>query len=176
VSPGISAVDLVKDHLPPAAEKQAFEAAVQKGFSAPGDYPYARELRNSIVHRGLDPTMLGTQQGAFVFALCPPVVHNLSGKKSYVCSVPLLVELAAACDKAANAAIYDVLQREGLLDAAAHMLGNAQPVQAIAATPHMPDWAKAMATEAIATMDLEAIAAEIAQSRVGRLRSLLEST
>ena len=165
------AVDLVRDYLS-SDEARAFEDHLQQGFAMRGDYPYARELRNSIVHRGLDPAMHGTQRGAFVFAGCPPVVHSINGKKSYVCSVPLLVDLAAACNLATNGAIIAVLERKGLLDPALHAPDEEGTLAAVAATD-MPDWAKVMATEAFATMDFEAMAAEIAQSRMKGLRSLL---
>jgi hypothetical protein len=167
------AIDLVRDHLSVREEKQAFEDQLKQSFPRPGDYPYARELRNSIVHRGLDPAMFGTQRGPFVFAGCPPVVHSLGGKKSYACSYTLLVDLAAACNAASNVAILSVIERKGLLDPARHMPGETETLDAIAESPHMPDWAKQMAEESINSMDFGSMAADLAQSRVRLLRSLL---
>jgi hypothetical protein len=166
-------VEFVRDYLTIAGEKKAFEDQLQQNFPVMGDYLYARELRNSIVHRGLDPAMQGTQRGACVFALCPPVVFNFNGKKGYVCSTPLLVDLAATCTKASNFAILTVLEREGLLDAAVHTPDRAQTLEAVSAIPHMPDWAEDMAEEAFATMDFEVMAIEMAQVRIRQLRSLL---
>lgn len=166
-------MDLVRDYVTSPEEKKAFVLQVEQSFPVVGDFPYARELRNSIVHRGLNPAMYGTQRGAFVFALCPPLVHNIDGSKSYICRSPLLVDLAADCDKASNTAIVAVLEREGMLDAAAHIPDKTQTLDAVVGAPFMPEWAKVMASDAFATMDFEAMASELAQSRTGKLRSLL---
>ena len=97
-----SAIELVSDHVGDASARIAFEEHFQKGFAAPGDYFYARELRNAIVHRGLDPAAQGVQKGQKVFAVSPPVVFHRDGKKAYVCTFPLLVDLAAACNTEAS--------------------------------------------------------------------------
>jgi hypothetical protein len=146
---------------------------VKQGFAVRGDYDYARELRNSIVHRGLNPAALGTQVGACVFALCPPVVFDRSGKNGRVCSFPLLADLAAACNKASGLAIQAVLEGEGLLDTAAHSPNKAQTLDEVAASPHMPDWAKAMAADAFEAMNFEAMATDLAKARVQQLRAHL---
>jgi hypothetical protein len=49
------AVDLVCDYSSAIGEKAVFEANIKRGFGNADDYQYARELRNAIVHRGLDP-------------------------------------------------------------------------------------------------------------------------
>jgi hypothetical protein len=167
------AVEIVQDYLSIPTEKKAFADHLQQGFPKPGDYIYARELRNSIVHRGLDPTMQGTEKGDFVFALCPPIVFKRNSGDGYVCSTPLLVDLAAACNKASNMAILKIIEREGLLDAASHILEQEPIFETFGEESHIPDWAEDMAEDAFATTDFEGMAIEIAQARVQKLRSLL---
>lgn len=154
------AVEIVQDYLSIPAEKNAFEDHLQQGFPNPGDYPYARELRNSIVHRGLDPTMQGVQRDNLVFALCPPLVFKRNSGEGYVCSTSLLVDLAAACNKASNMAILKVIEREGLLDAASHILEQEPIFETFGEESHIPDWAEDMAEDAFATMVFEGVAIE----------------
>lgn len=43
------AIELVRDYLPDASTKDAFDEHLRKGFPSAGDYFYARELRNGMV-------------------------------------------------------------------------------------------------------------------------------
>jgi hypothetical protein len=113
--------------------------------------------------------------GDCVFPLCPPLVHNINGTKSYVCRSRLLVELAANSNKASSTAILAILEREGLLNASAHTPDEAQTMEALSSSTFMPEWATAVAEEAIASMDFDTMVAELAQSRMGQLQSLLGS-
>jgi hypothetical protein len=119
--------------------------------------------------------LLSTQLGDCVFPLCPPLVHNINGTKSYVCRSRLLVELAANSNKASSTAILAILEREGLLNASAHTPDEAQTMEALSSSTFMPEWATAVAEEAIASMDFDTMVAELAQSRMGQLQSLLGS-
>lgn len=168
-------IDLVMGHLSTPDEKNAFEKGVQQEFPSPTDYCYARELRNSIVHRGLDPVMAGTQLAGHVFALCPPVVHNVKATKSYTCSFPLLIDLATASNQASNLAIQKVLNREGLLESSSYMPDKDTILGHIAGAPHMPEWVRAMARKAFASMDFETVTVNVAQSRLNQLQLLLGS-
>ncbi len=173
------AIDWVRDFVQNKADQQAFDEILRRGFPVSGDLEYARELRNSIVHRGLDPVMQGTQHGNFVFAVSPPTVHSRNsrvGNHSYVCSSPLLVELALTCNQASNAAIHATLEREGLLEPVVRQLDQTDTLEAIKSSSHMPDWAKAMAVGGLAEMDFEAMAANLAQARTRQLRTLLGGT
>jgi hypothetical protein len=171
--PLFSAIELVSDHLGDISARKDFEEHLQNGFAAPGNYFFARELRNAIVHRGLDPAAQGVQKGQHVFAPSPPLVFNRDGKKAYVCTFPLLVDLAGACNSASNAAILDLVEREGLLDPGAHILDPTQTLEMLDDEDHVPEWARDMAEQAFTTMDFDAMATEIAKSRVQHLRFLL---
>jgi len=165
-------IDLVRDHLDESA-RSAFNEELQKGFPSGGDYLYARELRNAMVHRGLDPVASAAQHGDFVYAGCPPVVFHRGGKKAYACSTPLLASLAVNCNKASNAAILRIVEHEGLLDPGAYRMDMTQPMDAVEATECMPEWAEDMAAEAFVAMDLAALSAELGETRVRQLQSLL---
>jgi hypothetical protein len=172
------AIDLVRDSRTSAAEKKAFDDHMRKDFAAPGNYAYARELRNAIVHRGLDLVAHGLHPGwgeksQYVFAMSPAVVFHKDGEKAYVCTFPHLVDLAAACDRASNAAIYAVIEREGLLDPAAYMLEPTQTFEMEEETDDMPEWDPDTAAEPVNPLEFEAMAAELAQARAQQLQSLL---
>jgi hypothetical protein len=56
-------------------------------------YAYVRELRNSMMHRGLDPAVAGHANDEFVFALCPATVRNSTGNQSHGRPCTYMVEL-----------------------------------------------------------------------------------
>ncbi|MGH7755026.1 MAG: hypothetical protein ACREM8_01925 [Vulcanimicrobiaceae bacterium] len=169
-----SAVDFIGDYLQPLGQNVDFEGRMRGDFPAPSDYDYARELRNAIVHRGLDPAAMGAQRGPLTLALCPPQLLGRGGGR-HSCSFQFLVDLAACCSQASNGAILEVLERLQLLDVAAHVAEKTEILAAVAATPHMPDWAKAMAYKAFDDMDFESMARAIAKNRSARLQALLGS-
>jgi hypothetical protein len=170
-------VDLVKDYLGPP-DNAAFEQQARDGFAHPGDYVYARTLRNVIVHAGVNPAMAGTVEDGFVRTLCPTTVCDGRRKTPRICSCSLrtMVELAEAADTAVNSAVFAVLGQEQLLDPASGVMGIDQALDAVEASQHMPDWAKGMAAGQFAKMDFEAMSRDLAQSRVDRLRTLLGQT
>lgn len=107
---------------------------------------YIRELRNGIVHRGLDPTSGGLVVNGLVCAVAEPIVTNRSGVQSYSAPAHLLRDILVHCDIATRPVIKKFL--EPTLAA----LASEQPeetfrksLDAIDAVPHMPELAKAMA-------------------------------
>jgi hypothetical protein len=68
-----------------------------------------------------------------------------------------------------------VLERKGFLNPALHAPDESETLAAVVAAAGIPEWAKTMAAEAFETVDFEATAAEIAQSRMKGLRALLGS-
>lgn len=170
------AVDLVIDYLQNPTDKKYFEENIKKGFDNPNNYIYARELRNSIVHRGLDPSMSGTQIDNCVFPLCPSVVHNINGTKSYACDFSLLIDLARACDKATNIAILGVLEHEGLLVPQTYKLNDRFVEKVVEEIPHMPDCVKDLARQVLTEIDFERLTMEMATTRIQTLKSFLGKT
>lgn len=168
-SNAFSAVDLVNDYLTGVD----FPESVRAGLIEPGDLDYARELRNAIVHRGLDPTTAGESDGQRAFILCPPEIANRKGGQQFACSFRYTVQLAQVLDGAANAAIADMLASNGLLESAAHLPEKDATLAAIRASRDMPDWAKGMAEQAFEDIDFDHIATDLAATRIRRLKTLL---
>ncbi|WP_428486342.1 hypothetical protein [Rhodopila sp.] len=91
----VSAFDHVSDHLKDdKAAQQAFIFRIESGFGDTGNWEYVRELRNAIIHRGLNPTSAAHGDGTSVFALCPVTIQNRWHKKSHTCTFRYMVELA----------------------------------------------------------------------------------
>lgn len=107
---------------------------------------YIRELRNGIVHRGLDPTSGGLVVNGLVCAVAEPIVTNRTGVQSYSAPADLLRDILVHCDIATRPVI------EQFLEPTFAALASEQPeetfsklLDAIDAVPHMPEWAKVMA-------------------------------
>jgi hypothetical protein len=73
---------------------------VEQGFTAPGDYIYARELRNAIVHRGHDPVANSTVVGENIVAVSPPD-RLRQGRAKSICVQVQLRRLAAEQERSA---------------------------------------------------------------------------
>jgi hypothetical protein len=110
------AVDLLRAYIKASGEKLDFEDRVLQAFPRSDDYRYARELRNAIVHRGLDPAAAGHSDNNILYVLCPSSAANQSGRASYSCSFQYTVQLAERCDSIINPAIFDFLESYGFLN------------------------------------------------------------
>jgi hypothetical protein len=165
-------VDLVGDYLKPLGEEAAFHDAVKRGFAG-ADYDYARQLRNSVVHRGLDPAGSAHVDGAVVRVLCPAKVYDQGGNNSYICTFRYTVELADHCNQAVNPAIFEVLERHGFLDPAQIIVSKKEAMEEIRNSEATPDWAKAMAQKLIYEVDFDDVASKIAATRIKQIKTLL---
>jgi len=169
------AIDLMHDYCKEVGLATDFEATVKQCFPITGDYQYARELRNAIVHRGFDPAGAGHMDGEILCVLCPPVVHNRSGKSMYSCSFTYTVQLAAQCNQIVNTAILESLETHRLLNPREMMVSKEAAQRAVSDTPVMPYWAKAMALKAFDELNFAEISETIATGRVRHLKELLGS-
>jgi hypothetical protein len=167
------AIDIVRDYRRSIGETADFDEEVRSRFANHNDYQYARELRNSIVHRGLDPAAAGHADDTLLYVLCPPFVRNRSGK-AFSCSFEYTVQLAEQCNSAASAAIYEFLHDQGFLDPVANAVNKAETLDAIKDSSTMPDWAKRMALQALGKLNFEQMATTIAATRVANLKQLLD--
>ena len=109
---------------------------------------YMRELRNGIVHRGIDPTSGGMVVDGVVCAVAPPTVQNRGGARSYAAPTHLLRDVFIHCEIGTKPII------ERFLASSFEELASVKPeamlndaLNAIEAVPHMPDWAKEMARQ-----------------------------
>ncbi|MGA3091804.1 MAG: hypothetical protein ABSD75_24615 [Terriglobales bacterium] len=167
------AVDLVCDYGKEIGEKADFEEAIRLGFGNTNDYLYGRELRNAIVHRGLDPAAAGHADNNVLFILCPSEVHDRWGKKKYSCTFKYTVQLAECCNRIVNAGIFEFLDVHGFLNRDGPVINKEETLEAIKNAEAMPDWAKAMAVQAFDNIDFAEMTATIAATRIEHLKDLL---
>jgi len=185
LSNALASVDLVgesyygKDFRTPAyatdydkALIAAFDALTRPDLSiaAQEAYAYVRELRNSVVHRGLGSANAGPANESHVFALCPASVVDRAGKNTYRRPWKYVVELAEATTRAFNSVIYAELQKHQFFTSEESKIVSASDVKsAIDTCDAMPDWAKDMAHKTFAQLDLPKLTAE---ARANLLRNL----
>jgi len=167
------AVDIVRDHSKEIREKADFEEVIRRGFGNADDYQYARELRNAIVHRGLNPASAGHADDKILYMLCPPIVSDRAGKKHYSCTFLYTVQLAECCNQIVNAAIFEFLDSHDFLKSAEMTVSKEKTLEAVNNSTAMPDWAKAMAAQAFDNIDFEQMATTIAETRINHLKDLL---
>jgi len=156
----------------------AFDTMVGATSSIGGEeaYAYVRELRNSVVHRGLGSAVAGHSNQKFVFALCPSTTTNSSGKKTYRSPWRYIVELAVASNAAFNAVIYSELEKHKFFDLAQQKIAPLSKVMSTIDTCNvMPYWAKTMAREAFTKFDYPKFATEIMITKLRDLKIHLQS-
>jgi hypothetical protein len=169
----ISAVDHVSDYLTESkANPSAFIDRVRDGFGKNDDYTYVRALRNSVVHRGFDPSAAGHSDQTTLYILCPALIEDRN-RKTYSCSFKYLLELAQKCREVIDPAITDVLEGLDLFNPKLHEPNQAETMNAVDSATEMPDWAKVLARQAFDRMDFADLASKVAQSRVDNMRKLL---
>lgn len=132
---------------------------------------YMRELRNAIVHRGMDPITGGQVVDGVVCAVAPPTVWNRKGTCSYAAPASLLRDIFIHCEVCIKPVI------EGFLEFNFKELASVNPeamlndtLDAIEVVQRMPDWAKAMARTHVSSEML----AKAQTHQVEKLRGLLK--
>jgi len=133
---------------------QAFDQVVVSTSQVRGKeaYGYVRELRNSVVHRGLGSAMAAHANDQFVFALCPPKVTNVNGKGTFRAPWKYMPELAAASTVAINTVIAAELGGRGTLEAYEATIAPLSDVlKFIDDSEAMPDLVKGMARQAFSS-------------------------
>ncbi|CAO3425835.1 hypothetical protein [Azospirillum argentinense] len=137
------------------------------------NYWYARELRNAIVHRGLDPTAEVHCIGENVYALCPDEIYDKSGKNKYKPNINYIAQLGLVCNNSADFIIKEILDNEGLFDVDRHLTDFDCYISHIDKSTAMPIWAKDMAKNSITREDYCAISLDLAKRRVDKMRNIL---
>ncbi len=163
----------MRDHISDIGEKADLEESIKQSFGKADDYLYARELRNAIVHRGLDPAAAAHADNNLLFILCPPNVQDRGGRKNYSCTFKYTVQLAECCNRLVNTAILEFVDSHGFLEPGKFTFTKEDTLEAVKTTTAMPDWAKAMAAVAFEQLDFTAMALKIAETRVRHLKELL---
>ena len=170
----LGAVDLVDDFVRALGKISAFSVGLEHGFSGQIDFKYVRELRNAIVHRGLDPAAAGHANDNVILVLCPPHVCDRAGHRTYTCTFKYTTELAECCNRVVNTAIFEALETNGFLSSGKLIVSKEQVLDDIKCSTAMPDWAKSMAQNALDDMDFDKAAAKLEETRIKRLKALLD--
>lgn len=98
----LSATELLRETA--SSQPKDFEARLRAGLVFEGfqdgeaNYAYLRELRNSIVHRGLDITAAAHIDGDFPMILAEPEVQNQRGTKTFIAFDKYLLHVIAKCE------------------------------------------------------------------------------
>lgn len=115
----VSAIELLRDSSYEYNEQFDRELSTTFVFDSfpngTGNYSYIRELRNSIVHRGLDISSAAHVHEGFVFVVAPPVVSDRSGKKAFPAFGSYLIDVIDKCEQTIGPLIAKHLEDVGLL-------------------------------------------------------------
>lgn len=128
-------------------EARLYSRLIFDGFQdGKANYAYIRELRNAVVHRGLDITSSAHIDGNFPMFLAEPKVQNRGGAKTLVAFDKYLLHVIAKCESVVGYVMLDCLNAAGIfeatIDAEAAVAGYRETVEQAHA---MPEYVKAMA-------------------------------
>jgi hypothetical protein len=143
-------------------EAQLYSRFVFDGFhDGEANYSYIRELRNAIVHRGLDITSEAHLDGDFLMILAKPFVQNQRRTRTFVAFDKLLLNVIAKCESVIGPVMLDCLNAAGMFDACVDAeVAAAEYREQVEQSHSVPDHAKAMAL----TMEFKPEWAEAAHS------------
>jgi len=135
---------------------EAFQSALEARLATSGQtgsevLGYIRELRNGVVHRGIDPTSGGEVIADIVCAIAPATVQNRTGNRSYAAPARLLRDIYTHCELATKPVMERFLEQD--IERLRSLSPASMVVDALSAienVPHMPDWAKEMVRTHIA--------------------------
>lgn len=107
------------------------------------NYLYIRELRNSVVHRGLDICSAAHVYENFLFVVAPPEVSNRDGKKIFRAFGNYLIEVIAKCEQVIGPLIARHLEEVGFLrPLLTQDQAKAEALKFLSTAPAVPDWVK----------------------------------
>jgi hypothetical protein len=167
----MSLIDMLEEaHGAPFDEALA-EGLKTDNFSGAQILGYVRELRNGIVHRGINPTSGGEEVDGIVCAISPPQVKNRRGTETFPAPFKLLRDLFRHLETHAKPVLAKFLSTtiDNLKSREPHLL-QSDAVSAMEEATHMPDWAKDMARESI-TMEMMVV---VRDSNISKVVDLLQ--
>jgi hypothetical protein len=110
------------------------------------NYSYIRELRNAVVHRGLDITSAAHIDGNFPMILAEPKVQNQRGTKTFVAFGKYLLHVIAKCESVVGSVMFDCLNAAGIFEATIDTEAAVAAYREAVEQSHvMPEHVKAMA-------------------------------
>jgi len=172
----MSAIDMVIDIHGRSFQMALEESLKTSSFSGPAILGYIRELRNGVVHRGMDPTNGGVVIDGVARAMAPRIVKSRPTEKkpqgtSYTAPTDLLRDIFIHCEIAAKSVIADFLEPNFDEISAVQpqeMLNDA--LDTIDLVQHLPDWAKVMTKKHMKPERL----VEVQAHQIKKLRELLK--
>ena len=142
--------------------RAAFKSSLEEALSFGGDfdgtrsYAYLRELRNSVIHRGLDLCSGAHIQEDFPVYVAPSPVTNRSGTASYLAFGRYLIEVIQKCETVVGKVFLNHFQQFGLLSVRLSDADMSQEIrQFIENSSIIPENIKAPAIEAVLGMNHE---------------------
>lgn len=146
----LAAIDLFGETS--ALRPNNFEAQLQSrlvfdGFQdGAANYSYLRELRNAVVHRGLDVTSAEHIDGRFPMILAEPKVQNQKGTKTFFAFDKYLLHVIAKCESVVGSVMLDCLNEAGIFEATIDVEAAVAGYRGAVEQSHaIPDDFKAMA-------------------------------
>lgn len=118
------------------------------------NYAYIRELRNSIIHRGLDVSAASHVNDDFLLLIAPSSMSNRSGDKEYQAMGFYLLDVIAKCEAVIGPLIFQHLDDVGFLKpefTQSKAIENARMF--IFGCSSMSEWVKSEAYKAVAAVD-----------------------
>ncbi len=104
---------------------------------------YLRELRNGVVHRGVDPTANGVVVDGFTLALAPRCVKNRDGTRSFIAPAESLRDIFIHFETNAKPIMECFLnQKITEYNSVPSATMREEFVRSVENVSHMPDWAK----------------------------------
>jgi len=131
-------------------EARLYSRFVFDGFpDGAANYSYIRELRNAVVHRGLDITSAAHIHGKFPLILAEPEVQNQKGTKTFVAFDKYLLHLIEKYESVVGLVMLSCLDGAGIFEADIDAEAAVAEYRNVIEQSHdMPDGAKAMALAA----------------------------
>ncbi|WFS00935.1 hypothetical protein [Rhizobium tumorigenes] len=145
----LSAIDLMKDNCENFL--QELQATLHYEESSGSEVlGYIRQLRNGVIHRGLDPTAAGSVANGLTCAIAPPNVTDGKGDRHYRAPTDLLRDLFIHCE----IRVKQLIKR--YLNAHIESVDREPPeetlktvIKSLDTISQMPDWAKDMARQSL---------------------------
>lgn len=110
------------------------------------NYSYIRELRNAVVHRGLDITNAAHIDGNFPMILAESKVQNQKRTKTFVAFGKYLLDVIAKCEAVVGPVMLDCLNTAGIFEATIDVEAVVAGYREAVEQSHvMPEHIKAMA-------------------------------
>lgn len=171
----LSAIEAIREDE--QFEAKRFAEALESNFaskdspSGANNYAYIRELRNAIVHRGLNLFSTAHFPENVPLLVAPNQITNKSGNRRYESFSFYVLGVIERCESVVGPTIEAHLENIGLFEKYPDSEESlAESLEFIESSVVIPDWAKKMAQATIGKVDFHVIH----QASVAKLREILK--